>query len=217
MTSPRIAVVIPAFREEQSVGAVVESLKPYASDIIVVDDQSPDATGAVAERAGATVIRHAVNRGYDASLDDGFKEAARRGAGIIVTFDADGEHEASDLPRLLAPILEGRADIVAGARTEARHWSEKLFALYTRTRYGVRDPLCGLKLYRREVYDRFGFFDSVRSIGTELMIRAARAGFRVVSEPITLHERVDGRSRFYAAAIRGNLRIVRAMLRVMFV
>lgn len=211
-----ITVVVPAHNEERSVGNVVRGLKERVGTVIVVDDASIDDTSGAARAAGAIVLRNVVNRGYDGSLDCGFAEAARRGAALIVTFDADGEHDVADIPLVCAPILGGVADVVAGQRPHIRHWGELLFSLYSRVRLGMRDPLCGLKAYRRSVYDAIGRFDTVRSIGTELMLRAHARGFRVVSIPIVLHERVSGTSRFYQFNLRGNLRVASACLRVLF-
>lgn len=213
-TSFKVIAIVPALNESKTVGAVVSSLRSFVDEVIVVDDASSDATSEVAGAAGAVVLRNDTSRGYDGSIDLGFGEAARRGAEIFVTFDADGEHDAADMPRILAPILNDTADVVAGQRPRIRHWGEFMFSLVSRIRFGIRDPLCGFKAYRRSVYDRVGFFDSKKSIGTELMARGKGLGFRLAAVPITLHERQDDASRFYAFNFRGNLRIIAACCRV---
>lgn len=215
--SEKIVAVIPAYNEAKTIGTVVRGLAPHVSEIVVIDDCSNDATPEEARAAGATVVRHEHNQGYDKTINDGFREAAERGATIIMTFDADGEHDANDVPRILAPLIAGTADMVAGQRPHTTHFAEKIFALYTTLRYGLRDPLCGFKAYRREVYDAVGFFDSVSSIGTELMLRGAKKGFRLALVPIALHARIDDNSRFYARRFRANLKILRAMWRVIFI
>ena len=217
MTSPNIIAVVPAYNESKTIGTQVISLTPTVSRVIVVDDHSMDGTAETAEDAGAFVLRHTKNAGYDASLNDGFRVAAGMGADIIFTFDADGEHSAADVPRILGPILNGAADIVAGQRPSVRHWGEWIFATYTRVRYGIPDPLCGFKAYRRSLYDAVGFFDSLQSIGTELMLRGIQRGYRLECVPITLHERGDGKSRFYRFNLRGNLRMLRALWRVLWI
>jgi glycosyltransferase involved in cell wall biosynthesis len=212
----RIIAVIPARNERKTIGSVVMGLRPYVSEVIVVDDCSSDGSGEQAREAGALVLRNEVSQGYDASIDAGFIEAARLGADILLTIDADGEHDAEDVPRVLAPIQEDRADITAGQRLHTTHFAEKVFALYSRLSYGVGDPLCGLKAYRRSVYDSVGHFDTVRSIGTELMLKGLRKGFRLALVPIVIHPRENDSSRFYARRIRANFKIFRAMLKVMF-
>jgi glycosyltransferase involved in cell wall biosynthesis len=215
-SASRVVAVIPAFNESKTMAAVVAGVRAHVDDVVVVDDHSADTTGEEAKRAGAIVVRNAVNLGYDGSLNAGFAEAARRGAGIVLTFDADGEHDPADVPRLIAPIAEDRADIVAGQRPRLAGFAEKIFATYTRLRYGITDPLCGLKAYRRSVYDAVGQFDTMQSIGTELMIRGLQRNFRLALVPIALHHRADI-SRFYARRLRANLRILRAAWRVLLV
>ncbi|MBI4065728.1 glycosyltransferase family 2 protein [Candidatus Kaiserbacteria bacterium] len=216
--SEKIVAVIPAYNEGKTIGTVVRGLLPYASAIVVVDDHSSDNTGEEARRAGATVLRNDPNKGYDGAINEGFKEAVRLGADIIFTFDADGEHDAKDVPRLLAPIFAGTADIVLSQRPGSRHWGEWIFALYTRLRFNIPDPLSGMKAYRRSVYDAIGFFDSLHSIGTELSIRGIKKGFRTALVPITLHERSAGdHSRFYALNLKGNLKMLRALWRILFI
>jgi glycosyltransferase involved in cell wall biosynthesis len=114
----RIAVVVPAFQAATSVGAVVARTLATvpAARVIVVDDGSTDGTGSVASAAGASVIRHDANRGKGAALRSGVAEVATRQGSVIVTLDADGQHPPEEIPRLLAPIAEGRADLVLGAR-----------------------------------------------------------------------------------------------------
>ena len=215
-SASRVVAVIPAFNEAKTIATVVAGVRTRVDDVIVVDDHSGDMTGEEAKRAGAIVVRNAANLGYDGSLNAGFAEAARRGAGIVLTFDADGEHDPADVPRLIAPIAEDRADIVAGQRPRLAGFAENIFAVYTRLRYGIADPLCGLKAYRRSVYDAVGQFDTVQSIGTELMIRGLHRNFRLALVPIALHRRADV-SRFYARRLRANLKILRAAWRVSLV
>jgi glycosyltransferase involved in cell wall biosynthesis len=212
----RVIAVIPAFNEAKTIATVIRGLKPRVSEVIVVDDHSSDTTGDEARQAGAVVLRNSSNLGYDGSLNAGFNKAAHSGADVIVTFDADGQHDAADVPRLLAPILEDRADIVVGQRSHTAAFAEKIFALYTRVRYRIVDPLCGLKAYRRNVYDAIGHFDTVQSIGTELMIRGIRRNFRLVVMPIALRGRVDAHSRFYARRLRANVKIFRAAWQTLF-
>jgi glycosyltransferase involved in cell wall biosynthesis len=216
-SASRVIAVIPAFNEAKTIAAVVAGVRAHVADVIVVDDHSADATSEEAKRAGAIVLRNATNLGYDGSLNAGFAEAAQRGAGIMLTFDADGEHDPADVPRLIAPIAEDRADIVAGQRPRLAGPAEKIFAFHTRLRYGIADPLCGLKAYRRSVYDAVGQFDTLQSIGTELMIKGLHKKFRLALVPIALHRRTDDGSRFYARRLRANLKILRAAWRLLFV
>ncbi len=114
---PRVFVVVAAFNEEPRIERVLADLKRHGyRDVIVVDDHSVDLTSALAKRAGATVIRHARNRGQGAALRTGIHAALRKGADIIVTFDGDGQHRAAEIQRFVAPIAAGTAQVAFGSR-----------------------------------------------------------------------------------------------------
>lgn len=208
-------VVIPAFNEEETISDVVSSLQIYVDQVIVVDDGSTDKTSIRAEQAGALILRRSVNVGYSNALNVGFKKAAEVGAGIIVTFDADGQHNAEDIPRLVNPIVQGKADVVVAQRARQASVGELLFSLYTRFRWGIKDPLCGLKAYHISVYTEIGHFDRLQSIGTELMIRVLDKGCRIIKVSIDVKDR-KGTSRFYAHILRANFKIVKALIRVIW-
>ncbi len=110
-------IVVPAFNEVQKIGGVIKDLHRYGyKNIIVVDDCSRDDTGNVAFKEGATVLRHVINRGQGAALKTGIQYSLEHNADIIVTFDADGQHQAKDVNALLEPIKDGSADAVIGSR-----------------------------------------------------------------------------------------------------
>jgi len=112
-----VFIVIPAYRAQDAVGKVVQDLQAKGyGHIVVVDDGSQDATGEAAAKAGAVVLTHLVNRGQGAALRTGIAYALQEGADTVVTFDADGQHRAADLPRLLEPVLSGKVDIALGSR-----------------------------------------------------------------------------------------------------
>lgn len=112
----RLAAVIPAYNEEKNIGHIIQGVKKHTDNIIVIDDGSKDKTCQIAHRAGAKVYRHLINRGLGGALGTGIKAALLEGADIIVTLDADGQHDPEEIPELLKPIMEGRADIVIGSR-----------------------------------------------------------------------------------------------------
>jgi glycosyltransferase involved in cell wall biosynthesis len=110
-------VVIPAFQEAGAVGGVVAGLRAAGwPNVVVVDDGSADATGEVALAAGATVLRHLVNRGQGAALQTGISYAVVQHAQVVVTFDADGQHSTADLPALVDPIVRGEVHACLGSR-----------------------------------------------------------------------------------------------------
>jgi glycosyltransferase involved in cell wall biosynthesis len=204
----RIGIVIPAFNESATIVSIVESAGMYGG-LIVVDDGSTDNTAELAVQAGAVVVSLERNCGYDAALNTGFKKATALGAEIIITVDADGQHDPSLIQQFINAIDAG-ADIVVGIRSRRQRLAEYLFAFYTWMRFGVKDPLCGMKAYRTKIYEALGHFDSYGSIGTELMIFAAMNGYRVGQVAFEVRER-KGQSRF-GQMISGNYKIIRAMM-----
>jgi glycosyltransferase involved in cell wall biosynthesis len=109
-------IVIAAYNEAGCIAEVVQGVLAVCPNVVVVDDGSADATAREAQRGGATVLTHMVNRGQGAALQTGISYALRAGAKYVVTFDADGQHDVADLPALLAPIVAGEVDICLGSR-----------------------------------------------------------------------------------------------------
>ena len=205
----KVAIVIPAFNEAASIAAVVKSLSEYGT-VIVVDDGSGDDTAKLARNAGAKVILHGNNRGYDAALASGFAEAENLGAEAIVTFDADGQIKASGLPAVLEAIEMGPSELVIGVRHNgAARFAEALFNLYTRLRFKVPDILCGLKGFRMQAYARHRDSTAGNSINTALALSLLREGAAFTTTPVEIVPR-EGHSRF-GGRWSANVRILRAL------
>lgn len=207
MERPELAIVVPAFNEAATIGQVVSNLRPHGT-VIVVDDASADNTANCAAQSGADVVRHERNCGYDGALNSGFARADQLGLQYVITFDADGQHDVRFIGKYL-DALRKSADVVLGVRPRRARLSEILFAWYTRVRFGIHDPLCGMKGYRMSVYRALGHFDSYGSIGTELLLFAARKRYRISEMPITISAR-PGIPRF-GRVFSGNARILRAL------
>jgi glycosyltransferase involved in cell wall biosynthesis len=205
-----IGIVIPAWNEAATIASVVQSVKSGRT-VIVINDCSADDTARLAEGAGAIVVSHTVNKGYDSALQSGFEKAAELGMDIVVTFDADGQHDASILDQIIEPLAGNRVDIVIGIRPNTARVGEALFGMYTRLRYGVVDIVCGLKGYRMELYRQCGHFDSYNSIGTELALFALAQNARFVTVPVPVHDREDN-PRF-GQGLAANWRILKALWR----
>src|SRR3989344_4789918 len=112
----KIVAVIPAFNEERVIGKVVKQVREKVDEVVVVDDGSKDQTFLAAKQAGATTIRHFLNRGQGAALQTGINFALTQSADIIVTFDADGQHDPVEIEKLIAPLLLGQTEVVLGSR-----------------------------------------------------------------------------------------------------
>lgn len=207
MDRSRVAIVIPALNEATTIADVVRVAWRHGVPW-VVDDGSKDSTAQIALDAGARVVSHAYTQGYDQALNSGFAAAYAGGCDVFVTLDADGQHDPEMLAKFLRFLEEG-AEVVIGVRSDYGRIAEHIFACFTRLRYGIRDPLCGLKGYRASVYAECGHFDSYGSIGTELALFAASRGLRLEQVPFKVKKRVD-KPRF-GRAWRTNLRILRAL------
>lgn len=205
----KAAIVIPAFNEADSIAAVVAAVSGYGTPV-VVDDGSSDDTGVRAAAAGALVVRQDPNRGYDAALARGFAKADEIGAEFIVTADADGQLNPASIPTILEQLAKGPAQFVLGLRESgAARWSEALFNLYSRQRFGVPDILCGMKGFRIAAYRAHRGWMEAPSVYTAMALALLRAKAPFALVPVAVRSR-PGASRF-GGAWKANIRIVRAL------
>jgi len=213
----KITAVIPAYNEEKDIAAVVSGLKPYVQEIIVVDDCSSDRTAALAEGAGALVLRHIINRDQGAALRTGTDSALRRGADIIIHFDADGQFLAEDIPAMLAPLLSGQADAVLGSRflgkTSKMPWSKKrlimpLARLINRLFFGIRlsDPQNGFRALSRKAAQEIKIVSDGKAHCSEIIYQLFKRGLRVKEVPISVlyHD--------YGQKFSGGLTIIKDLI-----
>jgi dolichol-phosphate mannosyltransferase len=206
-------LILPTYDEAASLGGVLERAREALAGedlhVLVVDDASPDGTGALAERLGADVLHRPRKLGLGSAYVAGFARALAADAELVVQMDADGSHDPAVLPGLLA-LARGGADLTLGSRYvpggavvgwhPARRAVSRAGCRYARTvlRVPVRDLTGGLKTWRAGAL-RAIEPDSVRSQGyafqVELTYRALRRGLRVVETPIVFSERGAGRSK----------------------
>lgn len=209
MESPRVVFIIPAYNEEITVAKVINSISKFGSSI-VIDDASYDKTAEVAKTNGAIVITHSKNLGYDKSLNSGFKIADKMGFKFAITLDADQQHDTKVVPKLLSELFDKEVDIVAGVRVNSQRFSEYIFKVISKYVWGLKDPLCGLKGYRMDIYKKFGTFDTFNSIGTELLIRASIKNKKISQINVNINKRID-KPRF-GNIIYANYKIFKALL-----
>ncbi|RJQ17663.1 glycosyltransferase family 2 protein [Candidatus Woesearchaeota archaeon] len=145
--SKKVFIVIAAYNEENAIGKVIDNLKKNSyRNIVVVEDGGKDNTADVAEKHGAIVLRHVINRGQGAALKTGIDYALQEGADIIVTFDADGQHHADEIKNLLKPIVQEKTDVALGSRflkknktlPAFRKFVLKTGVLFMRVLYGIK-------------------------------------------------------------------------------
>ena len=194
---PMISAVIPAFNEEKTVEDVVRRALHHVNEVVVVDDASTDNTAAIAAKAGATVIRNQQNMGVLATVLNGLRRAKGE---ILVTLDADGQHDPVDIPRLVEPIVEDRADLVLGSRPSLPHFSERLITTLTRLRVKCTDASTGFRAIRKSIAEVIELHSSCLC-GT-FILEADRLGARVAEVPITIRDRREGGRRIQTSHLK---------------
>jgi hypothetical protein len=191
-----ITAVIPAYNEAERIAKVIAEVIPVVDEVIVVDDGSDDETARVSQRAGAAVITlpHA---GYVNALRCGFQSA--RGE-IIVTLDADGEHDPCEIPSIVAPILEKKADLVLGSRTKIPSVSEGFISVLVKTTVAVNDHGTGFRGLTKELAETLHLKGRC-TCGT-LVLEAASRGATIVEVPVTIRETGKKRRRKWVHLIQ---------------
>jgi hypothetical protein len=203
-----IAVVIPAYNESENIAHVLDKLPARVCDLplhtIVVDDGSADRTTEVARDAGAAAVRLPLNRGQGAALRTGYRLALVTGAEIVVTMDADGQHQPDELSRLVSPIVKGEADVVGGSRVlgdadpshAARELGIKLFAqlLSLLTWSRVTDPACGYRAVRTSALRGLEFRQD-QFHNSEFIVEASKKHLKSIEVPVTITSRISGTSK----------------------
>jgi len=196
-----VSVLMPAFNEEENIGSLIGEIRSTLGtevEVVVVDDGSSDATAAVAREHGATVYQHPYNMGNGAAVKTGLRRVRSH---VVVLMDADGQHDAKDIPRLLEHI--GEYDMVVGSRTaaSASSWHRNLanriyngLASYV-TQFAVRDLTCGFRVLRRETARSFLYLLPNRfSYPTTITLAFLKSGLRVKYVPIRSRRRL-GKSK----------------------
>lgn len=219
-----IAALVPAYQAGTTVGSVVAGTRAFLERVLVVDDGSADATEAAARAAGAEVVRHARNAGKGAALRTGLEALARAGVRRALTLDADGQHLPGQIPVLLAASDADPEAIVVGIRRKAGHeirrmnrvanWlADRLLRLVARQ--ALPDTQSGFRVYPVAATLALGARASHYDFETEVLLRAARRGMRIVGVPVDVYyPPVAERISHYRPA-RDTLRIVRTVLRVL--
>jgi glycosyltransferase involved in cell wall biosynthesis len=192
-TQPRVFFVIPGYNEAASVAQVVRQVCSRFLNVVVVDDGSSDGTARVAADAGATVVRHLLNRGQGAALKTGIEYALLRGADAIVTFDADGQHRLEDVDAMLAPVLANQCDIVLGSRFLAgpsgvpfmRRLTLKLGVIFTLLVSNIRvsDTHNGLRVFSRQAAQQIRINQDRMAHASEILDEISRLKLRYREMP----------------------------------
>jgi glycosyltransferase involved in cell wall biosynthesis len=212
--------VVPAYNEGKHIADVVRGVKRYLSGVWVIDDGSSDDTSDAAASAGAEVVRFERNRGKGVALRKGLQLAGHMGFDAAFTLDADGQHLPGEMPRFIAKMIETGADIVLGNRLgnpkemplhrRAVNRSQSLF-LSILAGPRIPDSQTGYRLIRPRVVKGVKYSASRYAFESEILIRAARRGFRIAEVPISC---VYGDEQSTISPGRDTLRFLRMLAKV---
>lgn len=216
-----VTAVVPAWNEEETIAAVVEGLRAVVDEVLVVDGASTDATVARARAAGATVVLEP-RRGYGRACLTGAERAA--GAEALLFVDGDGSADPAQAGALVAPILAGTADLVLGSRVRGRrargamalhqYAGNVLVAAIVRRRHGVAvTDVPPYRAVRASTLRDLGMTELTYGWPTEMIVRAAARGYRVVEVPVDHRARAGGRSKV-SGSVRASLLAGWHMLRI---
>lgn len=215
-----LLALIPAYQAGRTLASVVAATRPILPDILVVDDGSTDDTAAVAKASGAALLRLPHHRGKGAALRAGFARALKREREAVVTLDADGQHDPREIARLIECWRHTGAALVIGSRRHlegdmgrGRRFGNR-FARRAVSYFSgrpIEDPQSGFRLYDATLLHALPLKGRGYEMESEVIVRAARAGFGVVSTPVRLAE-VDGLPTSHFRPWRDTTRICVAVL-----
>ena len=207
-------VVIPAYNEASRIGKVIEGVKKFTRNILVVDDGSKDKTSEIAEKAGVKVLRHRLNLGKGATMKTGVEAAFDLGAEAIILLDADGQHDPKHLPEFIKKIDEGH-DIVFGSRNLSfgvpliRYLGNKFGSVLISLLFGIyrSDLLCGYIAFTKKAYQKIKWDSSCYGVETEIVARTGKNKLKYTEIPIeTIYkDKYKGVTIFDAIGILFNI------------
>ena len=204
----RTLTALPVYNEARHVAAILDEVKRFSDEVLVVDDGSTDGTADVlAGRQKIQVVTHRYNRGYGAALTSAFDFALRWGYDVLVTIDCDGQHEPQRIPEFVRTCVEQEADIVSGSRylaqfagdsrpPEDRRHINQIITEEVNQLLGwkLTDTFCGFKAYRVPILAKFEITETGYAMPLELWVQAARLGLKIVELPVPLIYLEEARS-----------------------
>lgn len=222
-TQPKVIAAIPCFNTAPFIVDVVSRARKHVDEVIVIDDGSHDGTAEAARAAGALVINHSLNRGYGEAIKSCFEAAKANAAGVLVTLDGDGQHNPDEIPLLLAPIIQGEADLVIGSRflTEEHNMPRyRRFGIGVITflwnfgsKVKVSDAQSGFRAYGKEIFKTLPLSEKGMSVSIETLEKARRKRATIKEVPISCSY-VPSTLNF--GAIRHGLGVALSVVRIRF-
>jgi glycosyltransferase involved in cell wall biosynthesis len=220
----KICILIPAYNAQETLGSVLKKIEPLKIDTIVVDDGSSDGTKTVSSEIGVQFLRHPFNLGKGAALRTGFQYILQKDYQAVITLDADGQHNPSEIPFLLRIFQNVKPDILIASR--AAEFGKMTFLRRFWNRLGVKavarlchsditDSQSGFRLIRTKVLQEVNLSTSRFETELELLIKACKKGFSVLSVPINT-QKVDGTSSTHFRPVVDTWMVCKLFLRSLF-
>jgi glycosyltransferase involved in cell wall biosynthesis len=220
----KICVLIPAYNATGTIDAVLEKVRSLGFDTMVVNDGSTDETASVAQRHGVQLIDHPSNLGKGAALRTGFRSILEKDYDLIITLDADGQHDPLEIPFLLKVFQSVKPDILIASRAGEFHRMTFLRRFWNRLGVKAVARLChaditdsqsGFRLIRTKVLRDISLTTTGFEMELELLIKACKKGFGVLSIPIHV-PRVDGTSSSHFRPVTDTWLVCKLFLRSLF-
>jgi len=222
--SKRICILIPAYNAQETLGSVLKKIEPLKIDTLVVNDGSLDETKRVASENGVQILEHPLNLGKGAALQTGFKYNLQKDYQVVITLDADGQHDPSEIPSLLKIYQSVKPDILVASR--AAEFGRMTFLRRFWNRLGVKavarlchsditDSQSGFRLIRAKVLKEVSLSTSRFETELELLIKACKKGFSVLSVPINT-QKVDGTGSSHFRPVVDTWMVCKLFLRSLF-
>ena len=191
-----LIIGIPAYNEEKNIASIILKLKESADKIIVCNDGSTDLTGKISEELNVITIHHKENLGYGAAIRSIFLKAKELDGDILVTFDADGQHNIADIKNVILPIEKKQSDVVIGSRfltksnsvPQYRKLGIDIITKVTNSSLNKKltDAQSGFRAYSKDVLRKIIPTDTGMGVSTELLIKSSSLGFRISEVPINV-------------------------------
>jgi glycosyltransferase involved in cell wall biosynthesis len=226
-SKPFVLVGIPAFNEEAMVFKVVFEAQKFADVVVVCDDGSSDQTAAIAKSLGADVVKHDRNLGYGAAIKSLFRRACELNADILVTLDADGQHNPTEIPNVVKPIVQGMADVVIGSRFIDAHGTAEM-PLYRRigaklitklvngsSKNGVSDAQSGFRAYNRQALEYISISESGMGASVEILLKACKRKLKICEVPSSCKYANDDVATSTENPITHGLGVIMSIIRLM--
>ena len=224
MASPmKILIVVPAYNEEENLPQLLDEIRSYRFDVVVVNDASTDATAKVARQLQVPVLSLAANLGIGGAVQTGFKYAIQNGYDVVVQIDGDGQHDPRWVEEIVRPISSGLADCVIGSRyvpgkpdigyrtpiTRRIGMYFSTWILFATTGLRISDTTSGFRALGRPIIEYFAQAYPVDHPEAETLLMLHQRGFRILELPVTMRCRIAGQSLFtFAKAVLYPIRVI---------